>query len=133
MKIMWILAASLGAAFSLTGQTFTGEVRDAETREPIAFANVYFTELHTGTTTDEAGTFTLENYPKRKISFQISYLGYEELTETIDLATQNHHVFLLHPAHFDLEEVVVSVPVGKLQEENVVRIEQVKINELTRA
>lgn len=57
-----------------------------QTNKPIPFANVYFVELESGTTTDEDGIFTIEHYPKKGIHIQISFIGYKTTYLEIDLA-----------------------------------------------
>ena len=101
-----------------------------ETNKPIPFVNVYFVELETGTVTDENGIFTIEHYPQKGIHIQISFIGYKTTNEVIDLAEVSEREFYLEPSHVDLEEVVISVPTGKLQGENVVSIKQRKLEQL---
>jgi len=125
--LLLILSSSALTVFS---QTFTGTVADQETNQPIPFANVYFVELETGTTTDEDGIFTIEQYPNKKIHIQISFVGYKTTNEEIDLALVREKEFFLEPSHVDLEEIIISVPTGKLQGENIVSIERRKLEQL---
>lgn len=111
-------------------QTFQGTVTDQETKSPVAFANVHFVELHTGTTTDKNGIFTIEHYPKKSIHIQISFIGYKTTNERLDLSTVSKREFRLEPSHVELEEVVVSVPTGKLQGENIVNVEHRKLEQM---
>ena len=111
-------------------QTFKGTVTDKETNQPIPFANVYFVELETGTTTNVNGIFTIEHYPKKGIHIEISFVGYKTINEEIDLAETSAQEFLIEPSHVDLQEVVISVPGGKLQGENIVNIERRKLEAL---
>jgi len=112
------------APATIWGQSFQGDVIDAESREPIPYANIFFVELETGTTSNVEGHFVISHYPKKKIRIQVSCIGYETLQEVLDLAKLDHITFSLHPSHFDLQEVVVSVPLGRLQSDNVVGIER---------
>ena len=125
-----MLLISCFPALTVFSQTFKGTVTDQETNEPIPYANVYFVELETGTTTDENGIFTIEHYPKKGIHIQISFIGYKTTNEVIDLAVVSEREFFIEPSHVGLEEVVISVPTGKLQGENVVSIEQRKLEQL---
>ncbi len=127
----YILLITLVFLYSIvSAQSFKGTVLDSETNEPIPFANVYFVELHTGTSTNENGVFTIEHYPIKKIHIQISYVGYQTTNNAIDLSSVSEMQFFLKPSHVDLVEVVVSVPMGKLQGENIVSVEQKKIDQL---
>ena len=109
---------------------FTGTVVDKETNEPIPFAEVFFVELNTGRVTDENGVFTIEHQHPKNIEVQISFIGYNTLKTKIDMSQEQKQTFYLEPNHIELNEVVVSVPTGKLQNENVVSVEQKKITQL---
>ncbi len=101
---------------------FTGTVLDQKTKEPMAFVEVYFPELKTGTTTDEKGEFTVNHYQQKKLRIVISYLGYKTLDTVIDVKKESKKTFYLEPAHLNLDEVIVSAPTGKLQRDAVVSV-----------
>ena len=127
-----ILLNLIFSTFPIFGQTFFGTVTDQATHKPIPNANVYFVELATGTTTDETGSFTIEHYPKKGIHIQISHIGYTTINEVINLAKISERKFFLEPSHLKFEEVVVSVPTGKLRRENVVNVEQLQLSPIKR-
>ena len=114
-------------------QAFTGKVVDRETNVSIPFAEVFFAELQTGTTTNIDGVFVLDDLLKNRIQVQISFMGYKTIHEEINLKNIHEKVFYLEPSHIDLEEVVFSVPGGKLQGENVVNIERKSISEINQS
>ncbi len=117
-------------ALSANAQVFTGTVLDNETNEPIPYADVFFVELNTGRVTDMSGQFEIEHYHPKSIQILISFIGYTTLKEELDLNAISSRVFYLEPTHMELEEVIVSFSTGKLQNENVVSVEQKKITEL---
>ncbi len=86
--------------------TITGSVKDESTSEPIPFSNVILKNAHKGTTTDEAGKFSIQS----AIPFDtliITYIGYK--TDTILLNkefNQQYNIYLI-PNNFDLNEVVI--------------------------
>lgn len=121
------------ASYLANAQHFVGKVLDKETNEPIQFADVFFTELQTGTITDEDGTFVLVELLKSKIHVQISFIGYKTIQEAIDLYEYHEKVFYLESSHIDLEEVVFSIPGGKLQGENIVSIERKNLTEIAQS
>ncbi|SMD37355.1 iron complex outermembrane recepter protein [Reichenbachiella faecimaris] len=106
------------------GQTFKGQVKNADTDEPIAYANVYIEETQSGTRTNESGYFKVDVSILTKMTLQISYMGYQTLVQHVDIENLENNLFLLEPSHLQLDEVVVAVPGGKLGSENVVSIEQ---------
>ena len=125
--MLFVLCFSTLVTFS---QTFTGTVIDQKTNQLVPFANVYFVELETGTSTDEHGIFRIEHFSNMVIHIQISFIGYKTSIEKIDLELIHQKEFFLEESHVDLEEVVISVPFVKLQGENVVSIEHRKLEEL---
>ncbi len=111
-------------------QTFKGRVLDKETHQPIPFAEVFFVELNAGRVTDEYGIFKIDHFHPKNMEVQISFVGYNTLKTTIDMTRVQEETFYLEPNHIELSEVVVSVPIGKLQNENVISVEQKKITAL---
>ena len=98
-----------------SAQDFTkikGVVVDAQTREPVAFANVYFSGTTIGVTTDFDGTFSLESqYGSDKIVTQ--FLGYEPDTVSIVVGEKQKITIELGTTSLVLDEVVVKVKKGK--------------------
>ncbi len=117
----------------LSGQSVHGRVLDKETKTPIGFAEVYFPELEAGTTTDLEGNFEVDHLQRAKARLRISYIGYETLDTTIDVRRKDVLVFYLEESHFKLKEVIVSVPMGKLQQSNVINVAHVKLDRLTQS
>jgi len=129
IKLTSLFLFSLAPFFSFA-QQFTGKVIDKETNQAIPYADVYFTELQIGTTTNIDGVFILKDLVRTKIQVQISFIGYKTIHEEIDFKATPEKVFYMEPSHIDLAEVVISVPGGKLQGENIVNIERKNISEI---
>ena len=129
-KIFFLVLISNILAFSVFGQDFKGTVIDKETNKPVPFADVYFNELNTGAATDMDGVFIIHHYHPKKVHIQISFIGYTTLIAEIDLAVIKEKTFYLDPTHIELKEVIVSIATGKLQNDNVVSVEQKKITQL---
>lgn len=132
MKLLSVILF-LFTSISAIGQYFKGTVLDSETKLPISDAQVYFVDLKTGTTTDENGTFEIEHSILKNIHIQISYVGYNIINQVINTDTITEKIFYLDQGHFELNEVVVSVPSGRLQGENIVSIEHKKIADIQQA
>ncbi|MCF6353068.1 MAG: TonB-dependent receptor [Cyclobacteriaceae bacterium] len=130
MKHIISITLILFASSTVFAQNFTGTVLDKETKEVIPYAQVYFSDLKTGTTTDENGIFKIEHFNQKKIHIQITFVGYNIIDEIVNIDTTKEKIFYLEQGHFDLKEVVVSAPAGRLQGENIVSIEHKKIAEL---
>lgn len=90
--------------FSLSSQgqyIFKGKVTDAETGDPIAFANVILKGTSVGITTDFEGNYLIESNSKSD-TLQVSYLGY--VTQRKPLIDQKEQTinFQLWPTSFEL-------------------------------
>ena len=128
-RVLTFVTAFLGFLSALS-QSFTGTVLDNENLEPIQLAEIYFIDLKTGITTDQNGIFTVEHVTLRNIHIQITSLGYKTIDHLINLDSTNEFTFYLTRGHYNLKEVVVSVPAGKLQGENIVSVEHLKLRQL---
>ncbi len=92
---------------SIIGQTtIEGHVTDAQTLEPVVFANVLFQGTNKGTITDFNGFFSISGNPATD-SLIISFVGYETKTVRIKKDTVQFIEIQLNPATYALEEVVV--------------------------
>ena len=103
--LMLILLLPFGA--QAQGTTLSGTVKDAETREPLAFASVLFLPQSTGTTTDQAGNFTIgTSGDVTNNRIVVSFIGYQ--TDTVKInQRQSRYTILLTPDVNSLKEVVV--------------------------
>ena len=120
----------LAIATQAFGQNFTATVLDKDTQLPMPKVQVYFVELKTETETDENGVFVIEQFNQQNVQIQISFIGYNTIDELVNLETTKNRKFYLEKGHFELEEVIVSAPKGRLQGDNIVSIEHKKITEL---
>lgn len=110
--------------------SINGTILNSETKEAIAFANIYFPQLEKGTTTNADGVFSLNNLPTGNYKILVSYVGFETFSQTIKLPLQENLEIRLQSSAIEMEEVIVSTPFHKLQSENVMKVEQRKISDL---
>ncbi len=126
-----ILFLFLQLSFTLAySQDFVGTILDKETKEPVAFATIYFTDLQTGTATDINGIFKVEHFKQEILTLHITNVGYEPFDAKINIANEKTKTFYLNPSHLNIEEVVISAPTGKLQGESIVSVESKTLKEL---
>ncbi len=109
LKILVVLFVSLcGLNF---GQTLTGRVLDANTKQPLETVSVYFDNTTIGTTTDEDGNFSIEYTDAIQSMLVISYLGYERVFIS-DYRSLKATTVELKEATNELEEVVIDADDG---------------------
>ncbi len=104
-------------------------VQDESTKQPLENCTVYFPELHTGTTTNAKGECALQEIVTHTMIAQFSLVGYSAKQVTISNKDTLLTV-LLEQNHMQIREVVVSVPKGKLQAQNIVLIDKKDIKTL---
>ncbi len=98
----------------------TGEVRDAETGEPLAGANIQITKTLIGSSTNVRGRFLIQRAPGGLHNLRISCLGYRN--ETIQVNVVNDSTasmdIALTPTAIPFEQVIVT---GSRQQEDLQR------------
>ncbi len=103
-----LLLALICTAQVLAQAALEGTVLD-EDGTPVGYANLYFTELSTGTSTDEAGTFFLRLPTRGDYVVVVSALGYASLTDTVIVGDATaSYAFTLQSSAAQLKEIVVS-------------------------
>lgn len=78
-------AALLTAHFAAAA-TVTGRVRDANTNAFLLGATVTLRQLNRDVVTDREGAFTLHDVPAGSYTLVASYLGYNDVTQSVDVA-----------------------------------------------
>ncbi|UZD38512.1 TonB-dependent receptor [Capnocytophaga ochracea] len=99
-------------------QTLRGTIYDQSTHEPLIGATIVVQNSQPviGTTTDEAGNFSITNLPLGRVSLEISYIGYESRVIPEVLITSAKEVVLsiaLKEATTELEGVEVVAGIRK--------------------
>ena len=86
LQALVILAISLfsSSVFAQTG-VLSGTVTDVTTGEILPGANIYILELERGAATNVDGEYTIVGIPTGTYSVRVSYVGYAEKTETVNI------------------------------------------------
>jgi len=98
--------------FSFTNVTaqncvFSGEIIDATTNEPIAYASIYIASIAKGVMTNDAGEFKID-VPCNNYQAKVQYIGYETLTLSIPSSTKTNQTILLKQKTFEIKEFTVN-------------------------
>jgi hypothetical protein len=87
--------------------TLSGTITDAKSNETLIGVNIYLPEVKAGTTTNEYGFYSI-TIPKGTYKVSISYLGYADLVQTINLDKDIRNNIGIAPSEEQLEEVIVT-------------------------
>jgi len=123
---LWL--ALLGHFFFATAQekyTISGTITEANSNETLIGVTIAVSELRTGTTTNEYGFYSL-TLPKGTYQITVSYLGYQDIVETITLDRNLKRDFSLLEKAEELAEVVVTDDAERLD----IRKPQMSVNTL---
>lgn len=106
--------------------TLSGTITDQNSNETLIGVNIIFPEIQTGTTTNEYGFYSI-TLPKGAYNYQISYLGYTAISESIMLSEDKTVNYKLIESTESLDEIIITEDVEKLN----IRKPQMSINSLT--
>ncbi|NVK51639.1 MAG: TonB-dependent receptor [Flavobacteriaceae bacterium] len=124
MKNFITILLLVGCVTVSAQNSLSGKVTD-NNNNPLLGVDVYSTELHKGTITNENGTYTLNNLPNGKLKISFSFLGYKTQTKTVEFNSENKILdIVLQESVFTIDEVIISTPFNKLQSENVMKVER---------
>ncbi len=110
-KIILISAAVLFATALRAHQgTIKGAVYDAATQAPLIGATIKISNTDNGTTTDEFGTFKIQNLEGGTYILEARFLGFEAQSRTVKLSENESSSvkFYLEPSPVNLSEVQIS-------------------------
>lgn len=110
-------------------QTLKGRVVDASNNTGIAYCTVFIPKLNVGVAADSSGYFNIRRLPEKLLLVRFSAIGYE--SQNVQLKVPADTIITLNPSHIQMEEVVISVPRGTLNKENIAPVEQRSISALS--
>ncbi|WP_420322851.1 TonB-dependent receptor [Flagellimonas sp.] len=87
--------------------TLSGTISEASSNETLIGVTIAFPSLQTGVTTNEYGFYSI-TLPEGNYEITISYLGYQDIKETINLNRDIKKDFNLSEKAEELEEVIVT-------------------------
>ena len=112
--------------FSQERFTLSGTITEIASNETLIGVTVAVPALSTGVITNEYGFYSI-TLPKGSYELQISALGYQEIIQTIDLSYDQKINYQLLEVAEQLEEVVVTEDIEKLN----IRKPQMSVNSLS--
>ena len=85
-----------------------GKTTDAKTHESLPGVTIYIPEIKAGTLSDADGKFQFNNLPTTKLTIQVSFVGYQSVSRTIDLSRTDSINFEMSESVTEISEVVVT-------------------------
>jgi len=123
-----LLIALFGHFFAMQAQqryTLSGTVSEANSNETLIGVTIAIPELKTGTTTNEYGFYSI-TLPEGNYEIVVSYLGFQDIRETVTLTRNVKRDFSLLEEAEELQEVVVTDDAERLD----IRKPQMSVNTL---
>ncbi|MBI4521897.1 MAG: TonB-dependent receptor, partial [Gemmatimonadetes bacterium] len=109
----------LVAAPDLAAQTGTiaGRVTDSQTRQPIAAAQIFISELELGALSRQNGSYLLPNVPAGTRPVTVQLIGYRSISTTVEVVAGQTAVrdFQLTQEALSLDEIIITGTPGGTQ------------------
>ncbi len=86
----------------------SGTVTDLKTGEALAGASIYFSDLKSGSVSNDKGQYRIINLPPGRYLVEVSFLGYTSQIDQVDLNGDVQKDFVLNPSVVENEAVTVT-------------------------
>ncbi|MEO6546823.1 MAG: DUF5686 family protein [Ferruginibacter sp.] len=110
-----LIVALIFNSLLLTAQSlsFTGNVQDGHTKEPVSFASVYLQKSGIGQTSDSAGNFTFNTTRLIADTFVVSYVGYKLVKIPVSSIKEKSRIIVQLERGLAANDVFVKVKLNK--------------------
>jgi hypothetical protein len=129
MKNILYVLIFLGSLHPLLSQekyTLSGTITDVSSNETLIGVSILFPELNDGVVTNSYGFYSI-TLPEGTYKVQVSYLGYKDVIETIELNKDIRKNIALSTSLEQLDEIVIEEKVERVR----IRKPQMSVNALT--
>ncbi|WP_405210766.1 TonB-dependent receptor [Dokdonia sp. Asnod2-E02] len=129
MKNILYVLIFLGSLHPLLSQekyTLSGTITDVSSNETLIGVSILFPELNDGVVTNSYGFYSI-TLPEGIYKVQVSYLGYKDVIETIELNKDIRNNIALSTSLEQLDEIVIEEKVERVR----IRKPQMSVNALT--
>lgn len=121
-----LLLISTCTIWSQAKFTLSGSITEKSSNETLIGVAIVFSEINTGIVTNEYGFYSI-TLPEGTYELQISFLGFESITQTITLNEDKTLNFQLNEALESLDEVVIKQDIEQLN----IKKPQMSVNALS--
>ena len=126
-----LIALFIGfSAFINAQNKISGKITDKD-NNPIKGVNIFVSELHKSSETDENGAYSINNVPNGTIKITFTLLGFTTQNKSIFIQNgENKMDVVLEPSLFQMDEVIVATSFHKLQSQNVMKVDHESMKSL---
>lgn len=111
--LTFICIFSLSTIIAQQKHTISGTISEATSNETLIGVNILFPEINAGAVTNEYGFYSI-TLPEGSYKMIITYLGFQEITETIELTSNQKRDFNLLEKLESLDEVLITENVERV-------------------
>ncbi|PIV60346.1 MAG: hypothetical protein COS14_04980 [Bacteroidetes bacterium CG02_land_8_20_14_3_00_31_25] len=127
-KIIFLVLMVIFYQISYAQNVMKGKITD-QNNEPLAGTTIFLPELNKGTVANQDGEYVLKNLPNGKLKIQFSFIGYNNVIETVFLDDSQIVLNIsLKETPIETEEIVVSGGYNSTQHDNAVKIDVLKLD-----
>ncbi|KAA3624407.1 MAG: TonB-dependent receptor [Flavobacterium sp.] len=115
--------------------SISGTVTAAGSNEPL-LAAIYIPQLEIGTETDLDGNYELNGIPSGTFTVVCSFLGYATYSEKFNFSGENTSLNIdieMEESAVEMAQVIIAAPFHKLQRDNVMKVERVSVDDLSKS
>jgi iron complex outermembrane receptor protein len=126
-----LIALFIGfSAFVNAQNKISGKITDKD-NNPIKGVNIFVSELHKSSETDENGTYSINSVTNGTIKITYTLLGFASQNKSLLVQNgENKLDIVLEPSLFQMDEVIVATSFHKLQSQNVMKVDHESIKSL---
>ena len=112
ITLLLIVFIATFSSFAQEKIILSGRISDSKTNENLIGARLYISSLQIGATTNEYGFYSI-SIPKGEYHAALSFIGYEDLEESIHVSKNTTLNFSLKENGNELQEVIIKSNIGK--------------------
>ncbi len=130
IKTVFFAFLNLSMSTGLLAQegSIRGHIYDANTGEPVIYANVIVESTEYGSYTNENGFFTIADIPVGTYSLKVSYIGYEDLVKQVEFKSNSINYYKINIVAGGINIGVVDISAERQQARTEVRISEIQLN-----
>ena len=107
ISLFILLLPAHSIAQSNCSYAFSGKVFDAQTKEELPSADIFITELNTGSASDSKGKFVINSICEGSYTVVCSFVGYKTASLKIKVTKNITTDFFLAPETIQMNEVII--------------------------